>query len=181
MKSNFTTLTTAIIIATLIGPVLANENFTTGPVFKEYGENIKIEGGLKHPAQQQFKVVFDVYKENETDKPHRGFNSIARFINMHVRAGVPQDNVEVALVVHGKAAYGLLKDNVYREKFGTNNPSSELLSQLLENNVRVIACGQSSSYLGIGRTELIDDVELSLSAMTANALLQQAGYTLNPF
>ena len=42
-------------------------------------------------------------------------------------------------------------------------------------------CGQSASVYGVKAEHLIEGVELELSAMTAHALLQQRGYTVNPF
>ena len=36
-------------------------------------------------------------------------------------------------------------------------------------------------YYDVAAEDLPDGVELMLSAMTAHALLQQDGYTLNPF
>lgn len=155
--------------------------FSKGPVFINHGENTIIDGGLNNAESQRFKVVFDVYKENESIKPHRGFDSIARFINMHVRAGVPLENIDVALVVHGKASYDLMSDDAFKQKFTKENPSSKLLNELLKNKVKVFVCGQSSSFLGLKKSQYKNGVALSLSAMTANALLQQQGYTLNPF
>lgn len=157
------------------------EGFSKGPVFKNYGENIPIKDGLNNPESQHFKIVFDVYTENETDAPHRGFNSIARFINMHVRAGVPFNNIDIALVIHGKASYDLMNDAAFKNKFEKQNPSSDLLQKLFHNNVKVFVCGQSSSFLGLTKDQFNKSVHMSLSAMTANALLQQQGYTLNPF
>jgi intracellular sulfur oxidation DsrE/DsrF family protein len=47
--------------------------------------------------------------------------------------------------------------------------------------VRFILCGQSAAANGVKKADLIEGVELHLSAMTAHALLQQDGYTVNPF
>jgi intracellular sulfur oxidation DsrE/DsrF family protein len=48
--------------------------------------------------------------------------------------------------------------------------------------VRIILCGQSAAGLGLDETaDLLPGVEVALSAMTAHALLQQDGYTVNPF
>jgi intracellular sulfur oxidation DsrE/DsrF family protein len=157
------------------------EAFSKGPVFPNFGENTLIEGGLVDAKSQQFKVLFDVSKKNDGDAPHRSLNTVARFINMHVRAGVPIDNIAVAIVVHGEASFELIENGAYQQRFTKNNPSNALLGQLLAAGVRVILCGQSASHHDIQRKDLVSGVELSLSAMTANALLQQAGYTLNPF
>jgi intracellular sulfur oxidation DsrE/DsrF family protein len=156
-------------------------DFSKGPIFKNHGENTIIEGGLANPELQRFKVVFDIYKENTSLKPHRNLDSVARFINMHARAGVPLENIDVAIVVHGKASYDLMNEKAYKQKFIQENPSSKLLNELLKNKVKVFICGQSSAFLGLNKTQYKNGVSMSLSAMTANALLQQQGYTLNPF
>lgn len=163
--------------------LFANDDsqFSAGPVFKEFGENVQVDGGLLNPQDQRFKVVFDVAKSNDPGKLNRNFNSIARFINMHVQAGVPEQNIEVALVVHGKATFDLLKPDAFTSKFDQTNANSTLLSDLIAQGVSIYLCGQSAHHLGVKPKDVIDEVQISLSAMTANALLQQQGYTLNPF
>jgi len=47
--------------------------------------------------------------------------------------------------------------------------------------VRFIVCGQSAAANGVTQEQLIPGTEMALSAMTAFALLQQRGYTVNPF
>lgn len=155
--------------------------FTKGPVFKDHGANAIVAGGIVLPESQKFKVVFDISDENETDKPHKGFDSVARFINMHARAGVPLENIEAAMVIHGGASNDLLLSEAFKARFDRQQPSSGLLADLQKAGVRVILCGQSAAFRGIDKSELAEGVEMSLSAMTANALLQQQGYTLNPF
>lgn len=157
------------------------EGFSKGPVFKNYGENISIEGGLDSAATQHFKVVFDIAEQTGEGELNRSFNSVARFINMHVRAGVPLANIEVAMVVHGKASLDLLRASAYQDRFAKTNLNEELLNALLRSGVEIYLCGQSAAFAGIGREELNQGVKMSLSAMTANALLQQRGFTLNPF
>lgn len=156
-------------------------DFSKGPVFEKYGENASIEAGLINPSAQTFKVAFDIYKENEGEGVLRGFNSVARFINMHVRAGVALENIDVAIVVHGKASLELMNASAYSDRLGKRNGSAELLSQLMEKGVSIYLCGQSASYHDISTEQLIEGVETSLSAMTSHALLQQMGFTLNPF
>lgn len=157
------------------------EDFSKGPVFKDYGENVTIKGALTSPETQTFKVLFDIAKINEDGGVNGNFNTVARFINMHVRAGVPEENIDVAVVVHGKAGFDLLNNAAYKAKFNKNNSSAELVGLLLAEKVKIYICGQSASYLAINEKDLIPDVEMALSAMTENALLQQQGYTLNPF
>lgn len=157
------------------------EVFSKGPIFNKYGENAIIEGGLASPESQKFKVLFDISDKTDQGAISRSFNTVARFVNMHVRAGVPLENIDVAVVIHGKASLDLLGNEAYKKRFKVDNASEELLNALLSSGVEVYLCGQSAAFSGINHNELNPGVKMSLSAMTANALLQQRGFTLNPF
>jgi intracellular sulfur oxidation DsrE/DsrF family protein len=181
MKLPLSLITILIALLTTAHAHAQSENFSTGPVIPNFGENAVIKNGLIHAEQQSFKVVFDLSAKNETDKPLRQLNGIARFINMHARAGVPPENIHTAAVVHGGASFELLSDSAYQARFGKANPSAELVQALLNAGTKIELCGQSAAYHGIEEADLADGVNMSLSAMTSNALLQQNGYTLNPF
>ncbi|MEX0341372.1 MAG: DsrE family protein [Erythrobacter sp.] len=156
--------------------------FETGPVFEEFGPHAPVEGVGQLTAGIAFKHSFDVSEAASEEKANRHFESAARFINMHAAAGVDPDAIEVAVVVHGGASLDLLGDSAWeaRGKSG-GNASQALVRALLDEGVRVILCGQSAAAHGIAQADLIPGVETALSAMTAHALLQRAGYTVNPF
>ncbi|WP_108788812.1 DsrE family protein [Erythrobacter sp. Alg231-14] len=147
--------------------------FSTGPVFEEFGPHAPVEGGNELPSLTRFSIAFDVAKKADPGTRNRGFESAARFINMHVAAGVPADRINIAIVVHGGATRDLVA--------GDENSSQTMVRALLDYGVRFIVCGQSAAANGVSADELIEGVEMDLSAMTAHALLQQDGYTVNPF
>ena len=95
---------------------------------------------------------------------------------MHASYGAEPEpeRIRIAVVVHGKAVHDLLDDEA-------GNGSYYMVTQLLDYGVRFIVCGQSAAAYGVAKGDLIPGVELALSAMTAHAQLQQAGYTVNPF
>jgi intracellular sulfur oxidation DsrE/DsrF family protein len=159
----------------------AQEGFSKGPVFKHFGPHATVQHKDKLDADTKLKVAFDVSKVATDQQANRAFDSVARFINMHVANGVAKNNIQIALVVHGKAGEDLLNNTVYTAKHGTSNPSAALVQALLGEQVNIYLCGQSATYHGIGKKDLIDNVQMSLSAMTAHALLSQQGYSLNPF
>ncbi len=155
-------------------------SFKEGKVIKGFGKIAEI--ATRTPLDgREFKVAFDVASSSDKGELNRKFDSLARFINMHVDAGVPKENIQLALVVHGKAIFDLLDDTEYEKKYGVKNPNKALLNALMKNNVNVILCGQSAVARGFQTSQLIDGVNVELSAMTAHALLQQDGYTVNPF
>ena len=172
----------ALAVATPAAAQDAPSPFHPGPLIADYGQIADVDMTSPLPADAAFKVAFDVSAEGKPDAPNRGFDSLARFLNMHVAAGVPEANLKLAVVVHGPAGVDLTNDPFYGARHdGAANPNADLIAQLQAHGVRVILCGQSAAAVGIARGDLLPGVEMALSAMTAHALLQQEGYTLNPF
>ncbi|WP_342806523.1 DsrE family protein [Alteromonas sp. M12] len=157
------------------------EVFSSGPVIHNFGKHAKVQIDQTFDSDTKFKVAFDVSKVSGEKKLNRHFGSLARFINMLVANGAKQENIQLALVVHGRAGNDLLNPTAYKKRFATDNPNHPLITELLKNNVQVFLCGQSAAFDEIANQDLIDGVQMSLSAMTAHALLNQQGYSLNPF
>ena len=170
-------------VAGLSAPATAQDMgaFTTGPVFEDFGPHAAVEGITQVPAETEFAVAFDVAEPAREGERNKSIESAARFINMHVAAGVPEDNIRVAVVVHGKAVLDLLNPEGRTAHELGDNASAAMIRAMLDEGVRLIVCGQSATAQGVSQEELIPGVEMALSAMTAFALLQQAGYTVNPF
>jgi intracellular sulfur oxidation DsrE/DsrF family protein len=161
------------IVAVLACQAHADMNsFRNGPVFKDFGPVADVDTSVTIPANTTLRHVFDVGAQSENGEPNRTLVSAARFINMHARAGVETDRIQVAVIVHGKAIYdvsGIAPDN------------AELVAALVDHGVKIYVCGQTAAYYDVATSDLLPGVEMALSAMTMHALLQQQGYTLNPF
>ncbi|GAA0472060.1 hypothetical protein GCM10009096_11430 [Parasphingorhabdus litoris] len=158
------------------------EGFKTGPVFEDYGPTAAVQTDAPLSKDMQFSIAFDVVKKAEAGKLNRTIESAARFINMHVTAGVPAENIKIAIVVHGGAALDLTKQQLYGTRNdGATNGSADAIAQLQKHGVEFRLCGQSAAAHKITNADLLPGVKMDLSAMTAHALLQQQGYTLNPF
>jgi len=172
----------AITLMLSAGSLLAgSEAFNPGPQIKNFGEIAPVESTLAIPKNTKFKVAFDVGTAGDEGKVNRKFASLARFINMHVANGVKAEDIELALVVHGKASFDLLNEAAAAKKQLGENKNIPLLKALLNNQVKVYLCGQSAAYYDVKNGDLFEGVDMALSAMTAHALLQQQGYSLNPF
>ena len=92
---------------------------------------------------------------------------------MHTEAGIPLDQIQIAIVVHGGAARDLIDRS--------DNANAPLVAALIDAGVSITLCGQTAVHRGISASDLLPGVDMALSAMTKHALLQQDGYTLNPF
>ena len=170
---------TALLFAALLSFPAAHagsEAFHEGGLIKGYGRIADVPSATAIPPGTVFKVAFDL-KRSGNFEVNRKIDSAARFLNMHHAAGVPGKNMQLAVVVHGAAYEDLLTDKAY----GGENPNAELIRQLRENGVRFYLCGQTAAYRDVSPEDLLPGIEISLSAMTTHALLQQQGYTLNPF
>lgn len=158
----------------------ASTDFLSGSVIKQYGKYAEVNG-VAFDEKQHFYVAFDVANKANIGELNRQFDTLARFINMHVAHGLPRENIHLALVVHGKAGFDLLNNKAYLTQFQTKNGNHQLLNALMNNQVEVFLCGQSAAYYDIKPKMLQKGVKMALSAMTAHATLQQKGYSLNPF
>lgn len=157
----------------LAGP----EAFQTGPLIKGYGPVASVPDAPPIPGGTVFKVAFDLSEVAGDGEVNRGLTTAARFLNMHSAAGMSPEQLHVALVIHGGAHRDLLADRAY----GGANPNAALIAGLVERGVSIQLCGQTAAYYGVTGADLLPGVQMSLSAMTAHALLQQQGYTINPF
>lgn len=169
---------------TLTAPAAAQDlpdSFTPGPVFP-FGPVADVESDVPIPEGTEIRIAFDLMDGADAGKPNRGIVTLARAYNMHARAGVPVDDIHLAVVVHGPAGEDLLNAAAYAaRKDGAENANAAMIAAMQEKGVRFIICGQSAAAMGIAREDLLPGVEMALSAITAHALLQQQGYTLNPF
>jgi len=156
---------------------------TTGPIIDGFGAVYAVpEADWEMPPEHVFKVVFEVAESSETpDQLNRRIATLARFLNMHAQAGVPMQNMQLALVVHGGAGKDVLHNEAYEKRFGLANPNLPLIAALAEHDVQIILCGQTAAYRGLPKEDLAPQVHLALSAMTALVLLQSEGYELIVF
>jgi intracellular sulfur oxidation DsrE/DsrF family protein len=153
-----------------------------GPIVPSFGGVFDVPSpALPAPKDQDLKLRFDVNVGPEAGELNTGFDTVARFLNMHARAGVPRERVKAALVIHGTAGKDTLKNDEYRKRFGKDNPNLALLDELQAAGVRIYLCGQTSMSRNLPRPVVTPAATIALSAMTAHLVLEKEGYVLNPF
>lgn len=166
----------AILLAAPAANAADPPGFTRGPVIADFGPVADVPGAEPLPANTHFKVIFDVGEAAQAGTVNRGLESAARFLNMHARAGIPPENINVAIVVRGTAVH----DVTAHPQPNHNNPNAPLIAALIAHHVDIYVCGQAATHAGVGANDLLPGVHMVLSAMTEFALLQQQGYTLIP-
>ncbi len=178
-------LRAAVLLSLLMAaPALAQDRsgFVAGPVLPDVGPIAPVQSDLPIPKGTAFKIAFDLHSRAEPGGLSRQIETAARTLNMHVAAGVPKEKVQIVLIAHGPAAQDLLNPESYAKRTdGKTNGSLAAVQKLLGAGVEIYLCGQTAASQKISKADLIPGVKMSLSAITAHALYQQRGYTLNPF
>ncbi|MBT8281598.1 MAG: DsrE family protein [Muriicola sp.] len=154
-----------------------------GPVIADYGAVWPVDNpDYKTSLDESLKVVFDIMNSPDSKSSlNASIETAARFLNMHAQAGVPLNNLKVALVVHNKASKDIMTSASYLKKYGVSNPNEDMVKALLNAGVKIVFCGQSSFSRDFPREETIEGVQFGLSAMTALIQLQNEGYRLVKF
>lgn len=164
------------------GPAAAGPDaFSNGPVFRAGGAVAKVTSEMAIPAGMDFKVAFDV----GTGKPgslNNGIDTAARFVNMMAGSGVEMSRLHPAIVVHNSAIFDVTKAARYGAEYGgADNPTTDLVAELVAKGVPIYVCGQTAAMLDVQKSDLLPGVKMATSAITAHAVLQRQGYTVNPF
>jgi len=172
-----------LLVVVLVQTSFFAQTKKSGPIIKDYGKVWAIDKpDFKVNSSKVYKAVFDIMNSPEShESVNTTIETAARFLNMHAQSGVPAENLKVALVVHNKASKDVITNEAYQKKYGTDNPNQELLKALLDAGGQIIFCGQSSVSRDFPREDLIDGVQLSLSAMTALIQFQDEDYRLIKF
>jgi intracellular sulfur oxidation DsrE/DsrF family protein len=158
-------------------PSIAGEP-APGPVIDNFGPVFAVpQDSYNLVPDQQYKVVMDVGKGPDNPAElNRNIESAARFLNMQARNGTPPENLKMAIVLHGSGARAALNEPAHSKHFSVPNGSKGLVEALGNAGVDIYICGQTAAYYGYGSDDLLPQVTVAVSAMTAHVRLQQEGY-----
>ena len=174
-------LTLLFVLSLLPAAVLADEPML-GPAIEGHGPTYPInERDVPLEEGVVYRAVFDAatYSDDLTSLNSR-LVSVARFLNMHARSGVPAENMDLAVVLHGAALKTVLNNDAYQARYEVDNPNLELVKKLHAAGVSFYVCGQSMAFGGVAKSELASPAKVALSAMTMLTVLQNEGYALLP-
>ena len=141
-----------------------------------------LPAGVDLPAKNVIhRIVIDATTDETTPTGvNRHLEAAARAVNLYALAGVPEENVRVAVVMHGKAAPLALSDASYQRLLGSPHPDAEIIAELHKAGVELFVCGQSIAHRGYAPGDVRKEVTLALSAMTKLEELQATGYAIIP-
>ena len=166
----------------VVGPVGAQNtrnDLHDGPLIEGFGRHVDLPNAdfVMRTDDNIYKVAFEIFQPlNAPERPHMRLEAAARFMNMHAHAGIPQENLQVKLVLHGGGTRAAMTNEAYQERYEMDNPSLPLLEALSEAGVEIFRCEQSRVLNGLDANEVSAPVKSALSAMTAVVTLQADGY-----
>ena len=157
---------------------------TTYPAIKG-GENsgvITVKDPTEIPdPKMDYKLLFELTGNNPDSvakEINYGLTELARKINLHVASGVPLKKIFPVIVIHAGALNAFTNNDVYKEKYKTDNPNLKLISDLEALGTRFIACGQAMAFLDIKKEALLPVMKVSVTAQTVLSNYQLKGYVL---
>lgn len=151
------------------------------PIIKGYGEVKYFDQAASQLNKQlEYKLIFDIKSNQVKNGVNKGLWIIARTLNLFELSGIPSKKIEIVASIHGEATFITLNSNAYQDKFGRDNPNSNIIQQLNDSGVKLYVCSQATSSRNINNDDLNINVIPALSgiAVLSNHLLQ--GFTLMP-
>lgn len=149
------------------------------PVIAGYGGVVPLPKPVAEPPRAGASVVFDVTAGGDPAVVNKGLERAAKLLNLYGAAGRAASDVQLTVVLHGRATKAILTDEFYAARFQTEtNPNLPLIDALHAAGVQILVCGQSLNYTGFPDTMTAPHVKIAASAMTAVINRQANGYSL---
>lgn len=136
---------------------------------------------VKPDPHVRYQIVIDLRDNADPKAMNEGLYNVARLINLHVSGGVPKENLDVVVVIHGDATFTLTDSKAYEKKYKETNPNLDLYKELAEAGTTLVVCGQSLLARNVDRSTLIPEVKIATSALTTVTTYQLKGYAYLKF
>ena len=149
------------------------------PVIKSYGGVRDDQSFATNytDATMDYNIVAEIgWRPENKSEAHVGLDAIARMYNLHVYAGIPREQLHIAVVLYAGSAGAALNNEAYRARYEVDNPNLKLIEELKEAGVEVIVCGQSVMKAKIDPVTINPNVTIAVSRITAVSSFQLQGY-----
>jgi len=153
------------------------------PIVKGFGGIYEIPEATERPdPDAEYKIIIDLVSASEDPaKINRMVDNIARMINLHGLAGVPKENMNVKVAIHGGAIFSILNHDYYQRLYGIDNPNLQVYEALRDAGVSIYVCGQSLLAREMETTDLWEEATMALSMLTTLTTYIPQGYLLLKF
>ena len=174
-----------LLLLMLLSSIVSHAQDMVFPAIKGYGGVNPVPFEVEKPdPSKQYKFVMELGNGVE-DKTRVAdmLDYAARMYNLHRYAGIPKENIQLAIVIYAGATSMVLGNPSYVKRFDKENPNStlanpngELLEELFRNGIQVIVCGQSMMKQDLLPEDIYPGVRMAVSRFTATTDLVEKGY-----
>ena len=175
MKNFLRFAAVAAIAAATIGAVQAQDELPVAG----YGASRDVPGAHWLPDPDiEHKVVFDeVIAAENVDDVNPMLVAVARYVNTLAKYGVPAENRKIAVVFHQAAGPVVLKNDAFKKRHdGHDNPNIDLIRNLHAAGVALHVCGQGVTARKYDPSEIQEEIQLDLWALTTLIEYDRLGY-----
>lgn len=136
----------------------------------------------KPDPKMKYRLLMELtsfgFKDDSTaqDEMNAGLVEAGRVLNLHVAAGVPKENIDMVIVIHGSALNAFLTNEKYKIRYNRDNPNIPLIKEFTDNHVKFIACGQAIYFFGLEKEFLVPEVKVALTAQTVLSTYKSKNY-----
>ena len=152
------------------------------PVIKGYGPIDLLPNAAVQPDKSiKYKVIFEITRAAQSvEKLNPGLDRVARFVNVMAASGIMPRDMDLAAVIHGPAAPIVLRNEIFKDRFKTDNPNEEIIKALKEAGVKLNVCGQSLADNAFEHKWVNKQILIVVSALVVVPTYQLKGYAYVP-
>jgi intracellular sulfur oxidation DsrE/DsrF family protein len=137
---------------------------------------------LAPTKERKYQAIFDATRPAEkATQLVPALNMAGSELNALAATNVPLSNAQFAVVFHGPAVDGILDNDHYRAKFGSENPNLKVIAEMKKQGVEFFVCGQYLAGEKIDPKILSQDVTIAADALLVLMQYQNKGYALMSF
>lgn len=153
------------------------------PIIKNFGGIYEVPDAVEKPNPTTvYKIVIELVSGVEQPSEiNTSLNNVARLINLHAIGGVPAQNIQVIVAIHGEAAYTVMTNETYRDKYKVDNPNIHLYRELTNAGTKFFICGQSLIARKIDRNKMLPNIKIATAMLTVVSTYQLQGYAYFKF
>jgi accessory colonization factor AcfC len=147
-------------------------------IFAEWGWITTATTSTPLTARSVIRIVCDVQDDEWESQVGKGLARVRQLVEDYKALGIPQSEVNLAVILHGGAAYWALKDEAYgafTEK-EAGNPNSALIHELVTSGVSVELCAQTMKHHGWTRMDILPGVRIVSGVCARVVELAHQGY-----
>jgi intracellular sulfur oxidation DsrE/DsrF family protein len=174
---------TFIILIATVTAAAAQWPQPKAPVVSEADGYVEIPNVALPPTKDsKYQAIFDATRAAEkATQLVPALNMAASELNALAAVGAPLSNAKFVIVFHGRAVDGILDNDHYKAKFGTDNPNLKAIVEIKKRGVEFFVCGQYLAGEKIDPKTLAPEVTVAADALLVLIQYQNKGYALMSF